>query len=135
VLIYQIAKLEAALASAQSQMSTEKHPLLGPEYLDGGSSSISPPHRPPALSHSDSSPDTHPSSLRVVTPSTTTGEHPSHPRMAVESLLLSDESAIPEARKDVQWVGENAAPAFIVCPLFTVTSEGTDLLDWHGNAT
>ena len=55
--------------------------------------------------------------------------------MAVESLLLSDESAIPEARKDVQWVGENAAPAFIVCPLFTVTSEGTDLLDWHGNAT
>jgi hypothetical protein len=35
--------------------------------------------------------------------------------MAVESLLLSDESAVPEGRKDAEWVGENAAPAFIVC--------------------
>jgi hypothetical protein len=116
----QIAKLEAALASAHSQMSTGTHPLLGPEHLDGGSSSTSPPHRLPALSHSDSSPDTQPSSLRVVTPSTTMTmtEHPSsHPRMAVESLLLSDDSAVPEGRKDAEWVGENAAPAFIVCLL------------------
>ena len=112
----QIAKLEAALASTHSQLSTGTHPLLGPEHLDGGSSSISPPHRAPALSHSDSSPDTHPSSLRVVTPVTSITEHGSHPRMAVESLLLSDDIA-SEGRKDAEWVGENAAPAFIVCPL------------------
>jgi hypothetical protein len=112
----QIAKLEAALASTHSQLSTGTHPLLGPEHLDGGSSSISPPHRVPALSHSDSSPDTHPSSLRVVTPVTSITEHGSHPRMAVESLLLSDDIA-SEGRKDAEWVGENAAPAFIVCSL------------------
>jgi hypothetical protein len=112
----QIAKLEAALASTHSQLSTGTHPLLGPEHLDGGSSSISPPHRAPALSHSDSSPDTHPSSLRVVTPVTSITEHSAHPRMAVESLLLSDDIA-SEGRKDAEWVGENAAPAFIVCPL------------------
>jgi len=112
----QIAKLEAALASTHSQLSTGTHPLLGPEHLDGGSSSISPPHQAPALSHSDSSPDTHPSSLRVLTPVTSITDHGSHPRMAVESLLLSDDIA-SEGRKDAEWVGENAAPAFIVCPL------------------
>jgi len=37
--------------------------------------------------------------------------------MAVESLLLSDDIA-SEGRKDAEWVGENAAPAFIVCPFF-----------------
>ena len=37
--------------------------------------------------------------------------------MAVESLLLSDDIA-SEGRKDAEWVGENAAPAFIVCPLY-----------------
>jgi hypothetical protein len=38
--------------------------------------------------------------------------------MAVESLLLSQDvagAAVPEGRKDAEWVGENAAPAFIVC--------------------
>jgi hypothetical protein len=42
-----------------------------------------------------------------------------HSRMAVESLLLSEDSAIPGGRKDAEWVGENAAPAFIVGPLFS----------------
>lgn len=45
-------------------------------------------------------------------------EHGSHSRMAVESLLLSDDSARPEGGKDAEWVGENAAPAFIVRLLF-----------------
>jgi len=121
----QIAKLEAALASTHSQLSTGTHPLLGPEHLDGGSSSISPPHQAPALSHSDSSPDTHPSSLRVLTPVTSITDHGSHPRMAVESLLLSDDIA-SEGRKDAEWVGENAAPAFIVCPLLTRVTTTAD---------
>jgi len=34
--------------------------------------------------------------------------------MAVESLLLSEDAAVPGGRKDAEWVGENAAPAFIV---------------------
>jgi hypothetical protein len=55
--------------------------------------------------------------------------------MAVESLLLSDDSAVPEGRKDAEWVGENAAPAFIVrlenhwiCVWLTCT-------DRHGDAS
>jgi len=50
--------------------------------------------------------------------------------MAVESLLLSDESTVSEARKDAEWVGENAAPAFIVCPFLRLGWLSTDKIDW-----
>jgi hypothetical protein len=34
--------------------------------------------------------------------------------MAVESLLLSEDAAAPEGKREDEWVGENAAPAMIV---------------------
>lgn len=37
-------------------------------------------------------------------------------RMAVESLLLSDDAAAPDGKREDEWVGENAAPAMIVSP-------------------
>lgn len=34
--------------------------------------------------------------------------------MAVQSLLLNDDQAAMEGRREDEWVGENAAPAMIV---------------------
>jgi len=35
-------------------------------------------------------------------------------RMAVENLLLDEDKAAPEGKREDEWVGENAAPAMIV---------------------
>ncbi|EIW67603.1 hypothetical protein TREMEDRAFT_33487 [Tremella mesenterica DSM 1558] len=137
-----IAQLEAALFQAHSALSTKSHPLLAPQYLDGGFAdpNLSPPreevvYTPPAHVHTT---ETHPispkgaasttsaSSYALVTPELTANsvtqlgllgekEHgPTQSRMAVESLLLSHATAAPEGKREDEWAGENAAPAMIV---------------------
>lgn len=91
-------------------------------FIDGGLTSASPHTALPALTHSSTSPDGLSGSLQLGTPTASIIEarSTSHSRMAVESLLLSHDvagAAQPEGRKDAEWVGENAAPAFIVRPL------------------
>lgn len=117
----QITLLEAALSHEHSKTATSTHPLLGPEYIDGGFASLSPRHNLPTLTHSSTSPDSKSASLQLETPSISALDprSASHPRMAVESLLLSEDVAMPEERKDAEWVSENAAPAMIVGPLLT----------------
>lgn len=122
----QITQLEAALSHSHSKTSTSAHPLLMSGFIDGGmtaTASTSPHAALPALTHSSISPDTQSTSLRIDTPPTSTSvslsepRSGSHSRMAVESLLLSQDvagAAAPEGRKDAEWVSENAAPAFIV---------------------
>lgn len=96
------------------QVSTTHHPLLAPQYLDGGFASVDPPPgyergavdgehqgRPDAARRSSSQ-----TSFTVGTPRTQS----SH-RMAVESLLLSDEVV---ARRENEWVSDNAPPAQIL---------------------
>ncbi|KAL1409129.1 hypothetical protein Q8F55_005956 [Vanrija albida] len=110
-----IAQLEAALFQTNKQVSSTHHPLLAPQYLDGGFASVDPPPgyergaadlagesgRPDAARRSSSQ-----TSYSVGTPRTQS----SH-RMAVESLLLSDDVV---ARRENEWVSDNAPPAQIL---------------------
>ncbi|KIR52930.1 hypothetical protein I315_04386 [Cryptococcus gattii Ru294] len=119
-----IQQLEAALLQAHRSTSSSTHPLLAPEYLDGGFASLpnentdgkgeetkSP--RPPLPEgspiHAMSSP-----SFTVATPiSSAPANLPPSRRIAVQSLLTEASSA-PEGKREDEWAGENAAPAMII---------------------
>lgn len=128
-----ISELEAALAQAHRRDSTStSHPLLSTAHLDGGltvkaSQSPSHPssqdHSPGKLGNQDVhrlSPDQRSSSRSsfiLQTPQQALGgfvDVERRSRMAVESLLIDEDSVGTEGKKGDQWVGENAAPALIV---------------------
>ncbi len=125
----QISQLEAALFQANGgKEASSIHPLLAPEYLDGGFAALSPPsdymlnsvpspkRRRSTVDHdmSGSPKESSTSSYTLATPDLTNDRPASQGRMAVESLLLSEDAAAPEGKKEDEWVGENAAPAMIV---------------------
>jgi hypothetical protein len=121
-----IAQLETALFQAHSRSSTDHHPLLAPEYLDGGFASLPPPQ--PAGSSSpapalEADTTKSPSSFTLHTPHMLADRSNSQGRMAVESLLLSDDAAAPEGKREDEWVGENAAPAMIVGTVGTASDD------------
>ena len=60
------------------------------------------------------------SSFTLLTPDLMTGRPNSQGRMAVESLLLCEDAAAPEGKRENEWVGENAAPAMIVNLSFSI---------------
>ncbi|WVR06651.1 hypothetical protein IAU60_003683 [Kwoniella sp. DSM 27419] len=134
-----IAHLETALHQVHSKVSSTHHPLLAPEYLDGGFASLPPPqlqqspdnHSPTSGSNSHPELSRSPkgissaSSLILATPQMTERSS-SQGRMAVESLLLTEESAAPEGKREDEWAGENAAPAMIIG---TVGNHASDDLD------
>ena len=71
--------------------------------------------------HGNTLPTEHPSRLEQVssdllasTPSSIGGRVTPQSRIAVESLLLSEDAAEPEGRREDEWYGENAAPAMMV---------------------
>lgn len=140
-----IAQLEAALSTAHAQTSSTAHPLLAPEYLDGGFASIPPPANPPSASAKTETPPqpavtmllsspadgpqsagssklTHErgaseaTSYQLLTPAPDTVDSlsGSSGRMAVKSLLLSEDVADAEGKKEATWASVNAAPALIV---------------------
>lgn len=133
-LTIQIAHLESALFQAHAQASNKPHPLLAPQYLDGGFAdpSVSPPreavtYSPPQATAMVPTASKSPkaassaSSYTLVTPQLSAGLIMTGPdgtgsqgRMAVESLLLSEATAAPEGKREDEWAGENAAPAMIV---------------------
>lgn len=150
--------LEAALSQSHSKVSAASHPLLAPQYLDGGfvdhplpapsedaqglnafstsaKPSLSPSSQKPTISSEEqASPKdrSSASSYMLLTPkiggersaeflSEAAGAAPhSAGRMAVENLLLDEDKAAPEGKREDEWVGENAAPAMIV----SVTDSG-----------
>lgn len=122
-----IQQLEAALLQAHRSTTSSTHPLLAPEYLDGGfasfpnanadnkgeetKSSKSPKSPLPEGSpiHAMSTP-----SFTVATPlSSAPANLPPSRRIAVQSLLTEASSA-PEGKREDEWAGENAAPAMII---------------------
>ncbi|WVW85067.1 hypothetical protein I302_107103 [Kwoniella bestiolae CBS 10118] len=146
-----IAQLESALFQSHGKTSANHHPLLAPEYLDGGFASLPPP--PPLLqndsldqspqsgshshSHSHSNGDainrspkgpSSASSLILATPQMSAERSSSQGRMAVESLLTED-AAAPEGKREDEWAGENAAPAMIIGTVGNQPNE--DLDDRH----
>jgi len=129
----QIAQLEAALSQAHSKSAQTSHPLLAPQYLDGGFASQPPPvlddtlqSLKPSLSpSSDVKPSildeqvsprgrSSASSFTILTPKMSAERSSPQTRMTVESLLLDSEKATAEGKREEEWVGENAAPAMIV---------------------
>lgn len=52
-------------------------------------------------------------SVEYLSDASAVGPH-SAGRMAVENLLLDEDKAAPEGKREDEWVGENAAPAMIV---------------------
>ncbi|WWC88327.1 uncharacterized protein L201_003236 [Kwoniella dendrophila CBS 6074] len=132
-----IAQLESALFQSHGKTSAVHHPLLAPEYLDGGFASLPPPpplvqdesidKSPKSGSHSNRSAKDHSSasSLILATPQLSAERSSSQGRMAVESLLTED-SAAPEGKREDEWAGENAAPAMIIG---TVGNQAGDDLD------
>ncbi|WWD18802.1 hypothetical protein CI109_103257 [Kwoniella shandongensis] len=135
-----IAQLESALFQSHSKTTTGHHPLLAPEYLDGGFASLPAPPRQSPMSHSPGSgsnllqpePQRSPkdassaSSIVIATPPTSVDRSSSQGRMAVESLLLTEDAAAPEGKREDEWAGENAAPAMIIG---TVGNNSTEDLD------
>ncbi|WVQ96589.1 hypothetical protein IAU59_003694 [Kwoniella sp. CBS 9459] len=136
-----IAQLESALFQSHGKTASGHHPLLAPEYLDGGFASLPPP--PPiqqspgnhsTKSGSNSNADLHrsphgpssASSLILATPQLSAERGSSQGRMAVESLLLTEDAAAPEGKREDEWAGENAAPAMIIG---TVGNQPSDDLD------
>lgn len=127
-----IAQLEAALSQSHSKTNSTLHPLLAPQYLDGGFvnnppppidqtlQSLKPSSSPPTLVQPISTAEHSPkgrssvSSFTLLTPSLPTENGAPQDRMAVESLLLDGEKAATEGKREDEWVGENAAPAMIV---------------------
>lgn len=128
-----IAQLEAALSQAHSKSAQSSHPLLAPQYLDGGFASqpalamddtlqslkpsLSPPGDLKPNGHDDNvSPigRSSASSFTILTPKMSAERSSPNTRMAVESLLLDGDKATAEGRREEEWVGENAAPALIV---------------------
>ncbi|WWD05220.1 hypothetical protein V865_003293 [Kwoniella europaea PYCC6329] len=141
-----IAQLESALFQSHGRTSTGHHPLLAPEYLDGGFASLPPPpplvqndsldnsHSPKSGSHSHSNGDAHnrspkgpssASSLILATPQLSAERSSSQGRMAVESLLTED-AAAPEGKREDEWAGENAAPAMIIGTVGNQANEDLD---------
>ncbi|ORY31844.1 hypothetical protein BCR39DRAFT_465430 [Naematelia encephala] len=130
-----IAQLESALVKAHSSSHSGPHPLLAAEYLDGGfasmptppgQSQLQPSHSPPSLAdgHFHSPKDRYSdSSFTLATPHLSADRSSSQGRMAVESLLLTDDQAAPEGKREDDWVGENAAPALIVGTVDRAPSE------------
>lgn len=119
-----IQQLEAALLQAHRATSSSTHPLLAPEYLDGGFASLpnentdgkgeetkspKPPLPEGSPIHAMSSPI-----FTVATPiSSAPANLPPSRRIAVQSLLTEASSA-PEGKREDEWAGENAAPAMII---------------------
>lgn len=132
----QIAQLESALAQAHGQMTPSTHPLLAPQFLDGGFASEAVPAKVEAVSptkRASTSPSlrqgqaTVPelaqfspranSSVSSYVVKTPQGDTTSSRRgMAVGNLLLEGEATGTDSKGD-QWVGTNAAPALIVSTL------------------
>ncbi|WVQ73524.1 hypothetical protein IAR50_003098 [Cryptococcus sp. DSM 104548] len=130
-----ISQLEQALAQTHRSAvgGTTYHPLLAPQYLDGGFASVTEPHdvtidvsaptQPPSFSPNSSqnglgqnSPKNASSaaSFTLATPLLGPDKRSNRSsRMAVESLL-SEDSAVPEGKREDEWAGENAAPAMII---------------------
>ncbi|ODO00034.1 hypothetical protein I350_06657 [Cryptococcus amylolentus CBS 6273] len=126
-----ISQLEQALAQTHRSAvgGTSYHPLLAPQFLDGGFASVEQPpitvdSKPPSFSPDSSqnglghgSPKNASSSAESFTLTTPLlgPEKRSNrsSRMAVESLLTED-SAVPEGKREDEWAGENAAPAMII---------------------
>ncbi|KAK8858908.1 hypothetical protein IAR55_003139 [Kwoniella newhampshirensis] len=134
-----IAQLESALFQSHGKTNSTNHPLLAPEYLDGGFASLPAPTRASPLTQSPQSgsnnqvePHRSPkdassvSSILVATPPTSVERSSSQGRMAVESLLLTEDAAVPEGKREDEWAGENAAPAMIIG---TVGNTAADDLD------
>ncbi|OCF44315.1 hypothetical protein I317_01760 [Kwoniella heveanensis CBS 569] len=134
-----IAQLESALFQSHGKTATGHHPLLAPEYLDGGFASLPPPLQQSPIDHSpksgtNSNADIHrsphgpssASSLILATPQLSAERGSSQGRMAVESLLLTEDAAAPEGKREDEWAGENAAPAMIIG---TVGNQPSDDLD------
>lgn len=141
-----IAQLEAALQTAHSQVSSSPHQLLGPEYLDGGFAGLpaaqtasaaatttpthTAPHISPGVPASTLDPGSRAhergssvaSSFQLLTPDATDGKTGSTGRMAVKSLLLSEDVADAEGKKPDEWTSVNAAPAMIVRPTINLSS-------------
>nr|XP_019013097.1 uncharacterized protein I206_02594 [Kwoniella pini CBS 10737]OCF51878.1 hypothetical protein I206_02594 [Kwoniella pini CBS 10737] len=131
-----VAQLESALFQSHSRISTKHHPLLAPEYLDGGFASLPPP---PPLVQQDSRGLTHSpksgsgsgkehspnSSMILATPQLSAERSSSQGRMAVESLLTED-AAAPEGKREDEWAGENAAPAMIIGTVGNQAGEDLD---------
>ncbi|KAK4686463.1 hypothetical protein P7C73_g3669, partial [Tremellales sp. Uapishka_1] len=107
-----ISLLETALFQSHSKLTPEHHPLLAPEYLDGGFASVSHTTSPP-VDRSLSSPKDRSSvsSVTLVTPQLSVS---SQGRMAVESLLVNVDTVAADGKREDEWAGENAAPAMIV---------------------
>lgn len=122
-----IQQLEAALLQAHRSTTSTTHPLLAPEYLDGGFASLPSANadskgeetKSPKLPksplpegspiHAMSTP-----SFTVATPlSSAAANLPPSRRIAVQSLLTEASSA-PEGKREDEWAGENAAPAMII---------------------
>ena len=118
----------------QGETSTAHHPLLAPEYLDGGFASVSPPEdqllslkrkrsaRELDAAWSPKGARSSASTFTLATPNRM-DDHLSNSqgRMAVGSLLLCDVPAAPEGKREDEWASENAAPALIVifqCSLY-----------------
>ncbi|WVN90760.1 uncharacterized protein L203_106003 [Cryptococcus depauperatus CBS 7841] len=130
-----VAQLEAALSQAYKTTSNAQHPLLAPEYLDGGfarmrtSNKQPTSNRPvliqktPPLNSGSSQMETEhnqspnnpssASSFTLATPLLDAERTTVQGRMTVESLLIED-TAVPEGRREDEWAGENAAPAMII---------------------
>ncbi|WRT68127.1 uncharacterized protein IL334_005102 [Kwoniella shivajii] len=134
-----IAQLESALFKSHGKTHPTHHPLLAPEYLDGGFASLPPPpplqqsppsgnqsHSPKSgsLNRSPKGPSSA-SSLILATPQLSAERSSNQGRMAVESLLTED-AAAPEGKREDEWAGENAAPAMIIG---TVGNQPNDDLD------
>ncbi|WWC62951.1 uncharacterized protein I303_105549 [Kwoniella dejecticola CBS 10117] len=131
-----IAQLESALFQSHSRTHTKHHPLLAPEYLDGGFASLPPP--PPLVLRDSLGPDHSPksgsgsgkehssnSSMILATPQLSAERSSSQGRMAVESLLTED-AAAPEGKREDEWAGENAAPAMIIGTVGNQAGEDLD---------
>ncbi|KAL7420726.1 hypothetical protein Q5752_004677 [Cryptotrichosporon argae] len=111
-----IAQLETALFQTQSKLGDGPHPLLAPQYLDGGFAALdSSPTQPslsplvpkePALDESNNASSS--SSTSLPTP-----RLGSSGRIPLASLLLAEDVVAPEKRED-EWVGENGAPAMML---------------------
>ncbi|ORX37085.1 hypothetical protein BD324DRAFT_424910 [Kockovaella imperatae] len=122
-----IAQLETALAHSHSQTADTTHPLLAPQFLDGGFVNATPPpdlESPKRNSlpltarlpvSGEHSPLTRGSdaSFTIQTPQPENDRGASQGRMAVQSLL-SDDTAASEGKKELEWVGANAAPALMM---------------------
>jgi hypothetical protein len=117
------------LAQEYGARSALPHPLLAPQYLDGGFASQ--PPIDPVMTMTTNTPSqlgipsegritpldrSATNSVHLVTPKISAERHNPHGRMAVESLLLNENAASAEGKREDDWVGENAAPALIVSP-------------------